>query len=170
MSKKYQDEAGQWWYERPHDKSRFRLYERTCQGCGRIDPVPKQHLYMSCKPCVAAGRPLSEESRQKVREAQTTHGETNTRLYVIWLAMRRRCGNPNSHNYKYYGGKGVRVCDEWNSNYENFRDWARENGYEDNLTIDRIDSDGNYEPSNCRFITAIQNIKRIYYENGTLGL
>ena len=77
--------------------------------------------------------------------------------------MRRRCNNPNSPKYEYYGGKGVTVCDEWNKPYggfENFCEWAISNGYSDDLTIDRIDSNQGYNPSNCRWISHIENVKR----------
>lgn len=77
--------------------------------------------------------------------------------------MRRRCNNQNSKKYKWYGGKGIKVCEEWDHGYggfENFYQWAIENGYNDELTIDRIDSDKDYEPSNCRWITLKENIHR----------
>lgn len=82
----------------------------------------------------------------------TKHGGYGTRLYGIWNSMRQRCINPSVKEYRYYGVKGVRVCEEW-SVFENFRDWALSHGYADNLTIDRIDSTGNYESSNCRWIS-----------------
>lgn len=73
--------------------------------------------------------------------------------------MKRRCYNPNCDPYKYYGGKGVKVCDEW-LEYEGFKSWALANGYSDNLTIDRIDSNGDYEPENCQWVTMSENIAR----------
>jgi hypothetical protein len=81
----------------------------------------------------------------------------NDRLYTIWKSMKKRCTDPDDENARYYIDKGVLVCDEWLESYHAFRDWAMENGYEDHLTIDRINTNGNYEPSNCRFITMQQN-------------
>lgn len=83
---------------------------------------------------------------------RTRNGESTTRLCRIWSSMRGRCLNPKKSDYRYYGGKGVRVCEEWND-YENFKKWALENGYAENLTIDRINVDGDYEPQNCRWST-----------------
>ena len=81
-----------------------------------------------------------------------THGMSHTRLHNIWLTMRQRCEKPRCSTYHKYGAKGIRVCEEWSS-FERFRDWSFTNGYADNLTVDRIDPKGNYEPSNCRWVT-----------------
>ena len=86
-----------------------------------------------------------------------THGETRTRLYRIWKAMRKRCNNPNDSCYYLYGGRGITVCKEW-SQYEPFKLWALNNGYSEELSIDRIDPNGNYEPANCRWATAKEQV------------
>lgn len=87
------------------------------------------------------------------------HGESNTKLYGVWLAMRRRCYLESCADYKNYGERGVRVCDKWNDSYVSFRDWSIANGYKEGLEIDRIEVDGNYEPSNCRWITKLENAR-----------
>lgn len=81
-----------------------------------------------------------------------THRLSKTKLYHVWATMKHRCKNPNDRNYARYGGRGITFCDEWNK-YEPFHKWAMENGYREGLTIDRRNNDGNYEPSNCRWIT-----------------
>ena len=88
------------------------------------------------------------------------HGGSNTRLYNIWCDMKSRCSNPNERAYKWYGGKGISVCDEWKSDFAQFKNWALNNGYNDSLTIDRVDSNKNYCPDNCRWITYKKNVER----------
>lgn len=93
------------------------------------------------------------------KENKTKHNKTNTRLYKIWLGMKRRCDYIKHKRYKDYGGRGIVVCDEWKDDFMKFHDWAISNGYNDNLTIDRIDVNGNYEPNNCRWITNKQQAR-----------
>lgn len=87
-----------------------------------------------------------------IRNYKHGHGNYSNRLYRIWKAMRERCYYEKSYGYPYYGGRGITVDESW-LEYDNFHQWAISNGYNDDLTIDRIDNSKNYCPSNCRFIT-----------------
>jgi len=96
--------------------------------------------------------------RERVAEARTVHGMSQRGkgkyypVYLTWRAMIQRCENPNAHAYKYYGGRGIAVCAEWHD-AKIFIDWAIINGWKKGLTLDRIGNDGNYEPSNCRWVS-----------------
>lgn len=110
----------------------------------------------------------SEITAEKNRLSSTKYSDADSQsyskyngLYHSWSAMKNRCTSESNVKYKYYGGRGITICDEW-SDYENFKSWALSNGWKEGLTLDRIDSDKNYEPSNCRWVTmkTQQNNKR----------
>lgn len=87
------------------------------------------------------------------------HGQYKTRLYKIWKGIKRRCSSPTYSGYKNYGGRGITLCAEWAESFEAFRDWAIANNYRDGLSIDRINNDANYEPGNCRWATAAEQLR-----------
>ena len=103
-----------------------------------------------------------------------SHGMRHTRLYSIWTNMKTRCYNPKVSGFENYGGRGIAICNDWKDDFVNFYDWAMATGYNDNLTIERVDVNGNYEPKNCMWIEACEQSKNrrsnIYIElNGKVN-
>ncbi len=104
--------------------------------------------------------------KEAASSANTTHGMRNTRLYRIWSCMHNRCYQKSYHAYNHYGGRGITICAEWLHDFQAFHDWAIENGYKDNLSIDRIDNNKGYSPDNCRWATQKEQNKNKRAENG----
>jgi transcription elongation factor Elf1 len=109
-------------------------------------------------------------SRERTRQASTTHGLSRHPLYKAWSDMKYRCYNSKDTYYKIYGGKGVRVCDEWKDSFITYYNWCIDNGWEKCKQIDRIDPDGNYEPTNCRIVEVKVNCQnKGKFRNNTSG-
>lgn len=125
-------------------------WECSCE-CGSHVFVKSASLNNgNTKSCGCLQRDMTSISSKK-------HGLEGTKIYQVWKSMKQRCFNPNHKSYKYYGGRGIQVCDEWENDFQAFYDWSIANGYTEGLQIDRINNDGNYEPSNCKWVTAKEN-------------
>ena len=142
-------------------KVRFGLYR--CGFCGtefkaNTSSVTRGHT----KSCGCYGI-------RRIKETNTIHSFSGTRIYGIWNKMRKRILNTKNPKYDIYGGRGITICDEW-LDVQNFYDWAMSNGYSDELSIDRIDNNGNYCPENCRWTTiTIQNRNQRIRRDNTSG-
>lgn len=130
------------------DKARRKLWLCECECGGKhlvYDYALRHNLSSRCTSCAT-------------RISATQHGDSGARLYISWKGMRTRCNNQKDIHYKDYGGRGIIVCSEWDD-YINFKRWAIENGYKNNLEIDRKDNDGIYEPKNCHWTTSKINCR-----------
>lgn len=155
------------------DKNRTtKAVKWVCQcDCGKIVSVAGFNLQNgNSRSCGC----LNSETVTKRNKERATHGDTKTPLYRSWANMKERCTNPAHSGYPYYGGRGIKVCEEW-KDYTKFREWALSVGYDydPKWTIDRIDPDGDYCPENCRFLTRQQqnatkrNAVRVEYNGET---
>lgn len=121
--------------------------------CGTEKEVLKRHLLSGAsKSCGCLKNQMASERMKENNPCKRKHNMHKSRLYGIWSNMKHRCNNTNDIHYQYYGGRGISVCEEWQE-FIPFKEWAMNNGYDDNLTLDRVDCDGNYEPTNCRWLT-----------------
>ena len=136
------------------DKYNCTMWKCRCD-CGNIKVVKGKYLRNgNTKSC---GCLNIDRIKERNRVLKRTHGETKTKLFHVWAGIKTRCNNPNAIGYHIYGGRGIKMCKEWDSSFEAFRDWALANGFREELQIDRIDTNGNYEPSNCRWVTSKEN-------------
>ena len=144
------------------DKNRYKKrqgYYYICQcDCGNKVSVRGNILGKNTNSCGCL-----KKEQDKKNLGRYTIGESRSRLACIWYHMRSRCTNSKDDNYERYGARGIRVCNEWDNDFLLFKEWAMQNGYKEGLTIDRINVDGDYEPSNCRWLTLSeqQNNKRM---------
>ncbi len=113
--------------------------------CGNLSKINGASLKRGTSSCGCL-------QKEMVRTRRTKHQKSGTRLYRIWKGIQTRCYNPNHHSYKHYGGEGKGVCDEWRD-FAPFYEWSMSNGYEDKLSIDRIDNSKGYAPDNCRWVS-----------------
>ena len=130
----------------------------------RVENKGKHTMYLckcSCKKQternIQAGTLVNGNSRGCGCIGVPVHGLSHHTLYSVWNAMTQRCSNPNTINYHNYGGRGIKVCEEWKNNFKLFYDWCIANGWKKGLQIDRIDNNKDYEPNNCQWITPSEN-------------
>ena len=142
-------------------KKQFGRWRVLAEGTPRFDKNGQKIRYYICKCECGTAREVRMSTLRRGasqscgclrKEVNSKHGEHSSRLYKIHTDMKRRCTNKNTIGFHRYGGRGITYTPEWES-YKAFRNWALANGYEDHLTLDRIDNDRNYEPGNCRWVS-----------------
>jgi len=134
---------------------RYEKYvQHACIDCGKVRKVILRKNQPTSLRCVTCAQKLIDHSLDGYK-----HGGWGTRLYTVWVDMKQRCFNQNNKKYPRYGARGITVCDEW-LDFAVFRDFALSHGYDDTLTIDRIDNDDSYKPTNCQFLSRSEHSRK----------
>lgn len=135
------------------DEKASKSYLWLCKcDCGNFTKTKKWNITSgNTKSCGC----LKMDVVKMMNRQNTSHGMSGTKIYRVWESMKRRCDSKKAERYANYGGRGITYCEEW-EDFKGFYEWVEESGYKEGLTIDRIDVNGNYEPSNCRWVTLEQ--------------
>jgi hypothetical protein len=168
---------GPYEYRAAKPGSRPRTYWLCQCVCGKKKWIITDNLTRGVSTNCGCLKPRHTESQQRayaqLSKSTLTHGMTGQRLYRVWQAMKARCQNPKTTRYERYGGRGINLCQQWQQ-FEPFQNWALANGYTPEMTIERNDVDGNYEPSNCRFVTKREQTRNtsrtIWIQNHSISL
>ena len=148
--------------------TRFGIFE--CPLCGKHFRANTGSVKRGGTVSCGCYKRAQKSEFMKNLQTRYTHRLTNTRLYSLWADAKKRCYNKKSQYYKDYGGRGIVMCEEWKNDFKSFYDWAMVHGYKDELMIDRERVNGNYDPSNCRFVTpciSAQNTRLLRSDNKT---